>query len=245
MLGFGAALYRLHSYLVNRRFGAEEEFFPGVPAVLCDYIKSEHCRGKTCIKRSALMLQRYPPTPFSESFKSPVRYYLPAFKNGVRLYFRISIYCDLGFLELIISNNTWLGLQKFTSCSHKCSVLMMENWRGSNLTHYSRLVAYLICTYLKKEVCRVESAQALANLIHDTQDFCCRLFPSYPYLNYSWQSVKCVRRWVGEAVGRICRANWWRGWGRLKDLEAAGASWRLMKRFLIWLWYKVTHCLTY
>lgn len=39
---FGAALHTLHSYLVNRRCWVEEEFFPWVPTVLCNYIKTEH-----------------------------------------------------------------------------------------------------------------------------------------------------------------------------------------------------------
>lgn len=97
MLHFGAALYRLHSYLLNRRFSAEEEFFPWVPTVLFDYIKSGRWRGKACIRRSALMMQRCPQTPLSEGFKSLVRNDLRALKNGVRLNFKISIYYGLEF----------------------------------------------------------------------------------------------------------------------------------------------------
>lgn len=43
------------------------------------------------------MMQCYPETPFSEGFKSLVRNYLRAFKNGARLNFKISIYYDLEF----------------------------------------------------------------------------------------------------------------------------------------------------
>jgi len=62
VLHVGAALYRLHSYLLNLRCSVEEEFFPWVPTVRCDYIKSEHWRGKASIRRSALMMQHYPQT---------------------------------------------------------------------------------------------------------------------------------------------------------------------------------------
>lgn len=97
MLCFGAFLDRLHSCLLNLRFSAEE-FFPWVPTVLCDYIKSERWREKARVMRPALMMQHYSETPLSEGFKSLIRDDLRAFKNGVRLDFKVSVYWALEFL---------------------------------------------------------------------------------------------------------------------------------------------------
>lgn len=131
--------------------------FPWVPTVLCDYIKSECWRERARVVRPVLMMQHYSETPLSEGFKSLKWGDLHTFKNGAGLDFKVSVYCDLEFLNwfsLII--HVCVCTQKLTSvtnawCSHD------GNLKTRVRTSPSHLAAYLINAYLKQEVSHTKS----------------------------------------------------------------------------------------